>query len=143
MKHKKQQTVLAFDIGLKRTGVACGQTFTKTANPAGQLTVNNGRFDWSKLDSLLNEWQPQLIVIGDPQATDPHLNKVVNRFKSYIQQQHKIPIVQVNETLTSSAANTELSDNQLQGKLTTERKIKLRDQVAACLILESYFHSLN
>ena len=49
----------------------------------------------------------------------------------------------MNETLTSSAANTELSDNQLQGKLTTERKIKLRDQVAACLILESYFHSLN
>jgi len=135
------QTVLAFDIGLKRTGVASGQTLTKSASPAGQLPVKNGRFDWAKLDNLLNKWQPQLIVIGDPQTSDPHLNKAINRFKSHIQQQHKTPIVEINEALSSVAANVEL-DGAPQ-HLTQDKKTELRDQVAACLILESYFQSLS
>ncbi|RBP49767.1 putative Holliday junction resolvase [Arenicella xantha] len=131
--------VLAFDLGLKRTGVASGQALTGSATPCGLLTASRGRLDWSKVDALIQEWQPKTIVIGDPQSDDPHLAKLVNRFKSHIQQQHKIPIVEVDERLTSVAANAELS----QQRLSTERKIELRDQVAACLILESYFRSLS
>ena len=140
------KTVLAFDIGLKRTGVASGQTLTKSAHTAGLLKVSNGRFDWPKLDHLLSEWQPQLIVVGDPKTDNADLNKVINRFKSYIQQQHKIPIVEINETLSSVAANTELSNAHRsveEHRITQERKIELRDQVAACLILESYFNTLS
>lgn len=141
LSNDKQQTILAFDIGLKRTGVASGQTLTRSANPAGQLNVTNGRFDWPILDNLLAEWQPKLIVIGDPKTNDPHLNKTINRFKSHIQQQHKLPIVEINETLTSDAANAELMLSPQ--RLTHNRKTELRDQIAACLILESYFHSLS
>lgn len=146
MNTSELKTVLAFDIGLKRTGVASGQSLTKSANAAGQLKVNNGRFDWPKLDHLLSEWQPQLIVIGDPQTDNADLNKVINRFKSHIQQQHKIPIVEISEALSSVAANAELAtprtpdDDQAMSR---ERKIELRDQIAACLILESYFNSLD
>ena len=129
---------LAFDLGLKRTGVASGQSLTGSATPCGLLTGNRGRLDWDKVDALIHEWQPQTIVIGDQQSHDPHLRKFINRFKSHIQQQHKLPIVEVNERLTSVAANAELNAQQLS----TERKIELRDQVAACLILESYFRSL-
>jgi len=130
--------LLAFDIGLKRTGVASGHTMTQSARPAGQLLVKNGRFDWLQVDKLIKEWQPSGLVIGDPQSDDPALKKVINRFKSHIQQNHKLPITEIDERLSSAAANAEIAD---QG-FSTERKILLRDQVAACLILESYFHSI-
>jgi putative Holliday junction resolvase len=134
---KATQTILCFDIGLKRTGVASGQTLSKSANPAGQLLVSNGRHDWGELDKLIEQWQPDLIVIGDPKTDDSHLNKAINRFKSYIQKNHKIRIVDVDETLSSNAANFELANKGF----THSRKTKLRDQIAACLILQSYFNS--
>jgi len=130
-------TILAFDIGLKRTGVASGQHLTKTAQPAGQLRVTNGHFDWGELDYLIDQWQPASIVIGNPNTDNPHLNKVINRFKSHIEQRHKIPLIEVSEELTSVAANAELQGNHLSLK----SKIELRDQIAACLILESYFNT--
>ena len=138
MSIEKHSTFLGFDIGLKRTGVASGHTLTKTANPAGQLIVTNGRFDWLQVDKLINQWQPSALVIGDPKTEDPALKKVINRFKSHIQQNHKLPIYEMDERLSSAAANAEISE---QG-LSLERKTQLRDQVAACLILESYFNSL-
>ena len=136
MEHK---VLLAFDIGLKRTGVASGHTMTKAARPAGQLLVKNGRFEWPQVDKLINEWQPSALVIGDPQSEDAALKKAINRFKSHIQQNHKLPIIEIDERLSSVAANAEISD---QG-FSLERKIELRDQIAACLILETYFNSIS
>ena len=133
-----QGVLLAFDIGLKRTGVASGHTLTKSARPAGQLLVKNGRFEWPEVDKLITEWQPTALVIGDPKSEDTALKKAINRFKSHIQQNHKLPIFEVDERLTSVAANAEIADHGFS----TERKVLLRDQIAACLILESYFNSL-
>ncbi len=130
------EVILAFDIGLKRTGVASGQSFSKSAHPAGQITVIRGRHDWPAVDDIIEQWQPDIIVIGDPQSDDPHLNKAINRFKSHIQRFHKISIIDVNERLTSVAANQELSAH----RLSQTRKTEMRDQVAACLILETYFN---
>ena len=131
------ETFLAFDVGLKRTGAASGSLFTKTAAPAGTLVVNNGRHDWAGVDELIKEWEPDAIIIGDPQSSDPHLNKAINRFKSHIHRWHKLPVIDVDERLTSSAANQSLS----QQGLSQRRKTELRDQVAAALILETYFNS--
>lgn len=128
---------LAFDIGLKRTGVANGSTQSKSAAPAGAIVVSNGRHDWAEVDALVEQWQPDAVIVGDPKSNDPHLNKAINRFKSHIQRWHKLPIVDVDERLTSSAANESLS----QRNLSQQRKTELRDQVAACLILETYFNS--
>lgn len=132
-------TILAFDIGLKRTGVASGQTMTRNANPAGQVTVVRGRHDWAAIDNLIEQWCPDLIIVGDPQTDDPHLNKAINRFKSHIQRFHKLPILAVNERLSSNAASQELAGRGVS----LARKTELRDQVAACLILETYFNSLQ
>ena len=138
MSDVSHSVLLGFDIGLKRTGVASGHTLTKTANPAGQLIVNNGRFDWQQVDTLISHWQPSALVIGDPKTSDLALKKAINRFKSHIQQNHKLPLFEMDERLSSVAANAEISDQ----RFSLERKIELRDQVAACLILESYFNSL-
>ena len=133
------ETFLAFDIGLKRTGAASGSMFTKSASPAGMIVVNNGRHDWAGVDALIEEWQPDAIIIGDPQSSDPHLNKAINRFKSHIHRWHKRPIIDVDERLTSSAANESLAERGLS----EQRKTELRDQVAAALILETYFNSIE
>ncbi len=128
-------TILGFDIGLKRTGVASGQCLTKTASPCATIDVKNGRHDWNKLDALIEEWQPSSIIIGDPKSDDPHLGKAINRFKSHIQQNHKLPIIEVDETLTSSEANQAFEGRSLS----LDKKTQLRDQLAATLIVESYF----
>ncbi len=133
------ETFLAFDVGLKRTGAASGSLFTKSAAPAGMIVVNNGRHDWAGVDALIEEWQPDAIVIGDPQSSDPHLNKAINRFKSHIHRWHKRPIIDVDERLTSSAANESLAERGLS----EQRKTELRDQVAAALILETYLNSIE
>ena len=135
------ETLLAFDVGLKRTGVACGQSLLASARPAGQLQVVNGQFDWHQVDHLIERWQPDKIIVGDPKTDNPHLSKVINRLKSHVQKRHKIPIIDIDETLTSDAANAELDDfsRSASKKLTTKKKIDLRDQLAACLLLQSYF----
>ncbi len=133
------ETFLAFDIGLKRTGAASGSLYTKSASPAGMIVVNNGRHDWASVDALIEEWQPDAIVVGDPQSSDPHLNKAINRFKSHVHRWHKLPIIDVDERLTSSAANESLAERGLS----EQRKTELRDQVAAALILETYFNSIE
>lgn len=130
-------SLLCFDLGLKRTGVAVGQTISKTTQPVGLLVTKNGQLNWPKLDELILEWEPVTIVIGNPKTVDPHLNKLINRFKSHIQQKHKIAIIEIDEELTSVAANEELQ----KANLSTKKKVELRDQIAACLILESYFNT--
>jgi len=106
-------------------------------NEAEVFVVTNGRHDWAGVDALIEEWQPDAIVVGDPQSNDPHLNKAINRFKSHIHRWHKLPIIDVNERLTSSAANESLNARGLS----QQRKTELRDQVAAALILETYLNS--
>ena len=132
------ETALCFDIGLKRTGVAVGQSISKSAQVAGQISAKQGQLDWQTLSQLLEKWRPNVIVIGDPKTNDPHLNKLINRFKSHIQQQYKLPIVEIDEELTSNESNIHLADSSLS----TQKKVELRDQIAACLILESYFRQL-
>ena len=133
------KTFLAFDIGLSRTGVASGQLLTKSAQALDSIKVNNGQHDWPHLEKLFIEWQPSAIVIGNPHSQDRNLNKAINRFKSCIQSQHKLKVIEVDETLTTNSANSEMAAQQLSSK----QKTKLRDQIAACLILESYFNSLE
>lgn len=128
-------TMLALDIGTQRTGVAIGQTRTQSTSPLCTLDTPYGRLDASRFARLIDEWQPDAVVIGDPNTSSDALNKAINRIKNHIQQHHKLPIFTVDETLTSAAANSQLSSMSINGK----RRPELRDQLAACLILQSYF----
>jgi RNase H-fold protein (predicted Holliday junction resolvase) len=78
-------------------------------------------------------------VIGDPGCKDPHLNKSINRLISHIQKNHKLPIVRVDESLTSVAANNELQEFDLS----LDKKVAMRDQIAACIILETHLNQLS
>ena len=131
--------ILALDVGLKRTGAAAGSHATGTAQPVGLINIKQGQADWRMLDKLINEWQPKSIVIGDPQSDNPALKKLINRFKHHIQSQHKLPIDDISETLSTVAANHLMAELEIRNN----KKTEMRDQMAACVILQSYLNQQN
>lgn len=135
----ENRTILAFDVGTKRTGVAVGNVLTGNAEPAGQLPVNQGQFNWVEVEKLLAVWQPKVCVIGDPQTEDSHLNKVIKRLRHFLQTQG-CQVISVDERLSSEQSNQRLAT--ASDKLSQQKKTELRDQIAACIILERYFDSL-
>ena len=129
--------LLGFDVGLKRTGVAVGQSVTGTAEPAGLLNSKNGQLDWQEVDQLITKWQPTKVVIGEPGSDNPHLRKLLNRLVHHLQSQHGLPIHRQDEAFTTEAANSLLAERGVGSHDRTE----LRDQLAACLILEAFMQA--
>src|SRR5271168_5219804 len=64
------QIVLAFDFGWRRIGVACGDTVSRSAAPLDAAPVAAGIPRWERMDALLREWQPALVVVGLPYNVD-------------------------------------------------------------------------
>ena len=118
-------TVLAFDFGLKRIGVAVGESELRTAHPIG---VVHG---FSEIEKLLTEWRPAQLVVGLPiaeQGAHP-LAKRVERFARQLKGRYRLPVALVDERFTSVEA-----ESKLKGL-----RNKAVDSVAAQLILEQYF----
>jgi len=123
-KAKFMQTLLAFDFGEKRVGVATGNTLTKTAQALTILTYNNKDQLFEKIQKLLAEWQPEALVVGLPTHPDgqPHvMTAKAKRFANQLQGRYQLSVHFVDERYTS--VSVEDGD----------------DALAAQLILEQYF----
>ena len=134
-------TVLAFDFGEKRIGVASGDLGFGMANPLTTLHVISNAERMDAVTKLVKEWQPNLFVIGMPQFTHddrPHpLQPHVKRFGNRLTENFKKPVHYVDERYTSlEAASVSTSKD-------TRRSPKdgHLDAMAACIILQSYFDS--
>ncbi len=132
-------TVLAFDYGAKRTGVAVGQTLTKTANELNTLPMVDKLPEKSALKRVLNEWQPGIAVIGMPASSGKAFAKRIRAFQRLLSEEFQLESVLVDETLTTEQANFELHSTHTKMK----RKTDHRDQIAARLILETYFETIS
>ena len=126
-------TVLGFDVGLKRTGVAVGSRMGKTSRPLMTLAMQNGRVSLADLARLLDEWRPDTVVVGTTETAPGELTKARNHLRHHCQQQ-QIKVVMIDETLTTQSANAALAETSLSSKAKQSR----RDQVAAQIILASY-----
>ena len=118
-------TVLAFDFGLKRIGVAVGEAELGTAHP---LPAVSG---FPQIEKLVAEWRPARLVVGLPVAErgEHPLAKRVERFARQLEGRYRLPVARVDERFTSVEA-----ESRLKGM-----KKKDVDSVAAQLILEQYF----
>lgn len=118
-------TVLAFDFGLKRIGVAVGEPELGTAHPLAVVR------DFSQIQRLIAEWRPSRLVVGLPvREAGPHpLAPRVERFARQLEGRFRLPVARVDERYTSVEA-----ESRLRGV-----KKKAVDSVAAQLILEQYF----
>ena len=134
----KTVTALGFDFGMKHIGVAVGQTITQTANPLTTLKAKLGTPDWKQVAALVNEWHPQVLVVGIPlnmDGSEQALTHAARRFANQLKKQFNLPVEHADERLTTREAKQDLFD---QGGYKALQKHKI-DSYSAKIILESWF----
>lgn len=132
------RTIMAFDWGLKQLGVAVGNDFTASPQPLQTLKARDGVPDWTAIETLINTWQPAVLVVGEPlnmDGTPTHLHARVKKFAQRLHGRFGLPVDLMDERLSSVAAKDILAS---QGHRGDYKKVP-PDAVAASLILESWF----
>jgi putative holliday junction resolvase len=125
----KPMTVLAFDFGMRNIGVATGQAITHTATEVATLRARDGVPDWSAIDALIREWQPDTLLVGLPLNMDSSMSEMAKRaarFAKRLGARYDISVELVDERLTSFEARGESNDLDAQ------------HAIAARLIAESF-----
>lgn len=134
-------TVLAFDFGEKRIGVAVGETLLKLAHPLTTIISSENAVKFAHIANLIDEWKPQLLIVGLPTYLDgeAHLmTQLCKKFAQRLEGRFNLPVMMVDERLSSAEAAQSLRE---QGIIGLQQKALL-DQVAAQNILQSYFDSI-
>lgn len=131
-------TVLAFDLGLKRTGVASGELGIGIAHPLTVLHADSTQDRLDAIAGLVAEWQPVLLVLGLPTHADGsehEMTRAARNFARKLESRFGLPVFLVDERHTSTAAESELHDAGIHGK----KHKALVDAVAAQIILQGFF----
>jgi putative Holliday junction resolvase len=129
------QQVLGFDFGEQRIGVASGQTITGSANPITTLKSINNKPDWAAIEQLINQWQPDALIVGLPFYLDGSSSEMTRRAEKFSRQlegRFHLPVYTQNEALSSFEA-----ESFLQGKKKQHNKQDI-DKIAAALIVQSW-----
>jgi putative Holliday junction resolvase len=135
-------TVIAFDFGLKRIGVALGTALLGQARPLTTLhgEANEARF--AAIDKLFAEWQPVQLVVGVPYSVEGEAHEMTarcERFARQLEARYKLSVALVDERYSSAEAERGLA---AKGQNWQKRKETL-DAEAAAVILQSYFDGLS
>jgi putative Holliday junction resolvase len=135
-------TVLAFDFGEKRVGVAVGDLGLRIAHPLTTITAEDNTRRFAEIQKLISEWMPVSLVVGLPMhadGTEHEVSRLARRFAQRLEGRFGIRATLVDERLTSRAAETRLKESGL-------RSDKIQhgvDAAAAREILESFFAGLT
>ena len=125
------QSFLAFDFGIKRTGVATGNRLTRTASPQSTIAANNDQ----RLDAValrIKEWQPDALVVGVPFHPDGAAHENTARAQKFVRQlraRFALPVFEVDERYSTTEAIASGANDA--------------DAASACIILEQFLRSLN
>ncbi len=134
----ERHVVLAFDFGLRRVGIATANLATRTASPLTTLKVRDA-IPWSEIDRVIEEWRPAQLVVGLPEgAGAASIARAVRAFVVELEERYRLPVATVDETLTSAAAQSELTSARRSGYLRRRVQHDSLDRVAACLIAEQW-----
>lgn len=134
----RPRTLLAFDFGLKRIGVAVGQTQTRSANPLETVAVKRERPDWDAIAKLIKTWTPDALVVGWPlnmDGSEQEMTHRAERFGRQLNGRFGLSVHLVDERLTTREAKSRL---ELDGRIDHDA-----DPVAAQIILEDWFSLQN
>jgi putative Holliday junction resolvase len=133
-----QGTVLAFDYGQKRTGVASGELEIGVAHPLTTLQAESRAARFAAIDKLVKEWQPGLLVVGlplYPDGAEHELSRAARNFAVGLEERYQLPVFLHDERYTSTVAESEIQTANKSG-------VKSRHSVdarAAQLILQGFF----
>ena len=134
------RTVLGFDYGTRSIGVAIGQEITGSATPLKALRAVDGIPDWNEIQKLLDEWKPDLVVVGLPlnmDGTEQEITVRARKFARRIEGRFAAKVVMQDERLTTTSAREHLFAN---GGYRALKKGSI-DSFSDVLILESFFES--
>lgn len=132
-------TVLAFDFGEKRIGVAVGECELRSASALTTFDAETNDARWSAIGRLLDEWKPALLVVGLPLSPDGEAHDMTvraQRFARQLEGRYRLPVALQDERFTSAEADTQLRD---RGQHDWRERKKHLDAHAAQLILKDYF----
>jgi putative Holliday junction resolvase len=135
-------TIMAFDFGEKRIGVATGETMLKAAHALTTIETEVTEARFAEIGKLIAEWQPSLLIVGLPTYLDgvEHaLTQLSKKFAQRLEGRFNLPVMMVDERLSSAEAAQNLSEAGVKGK---QQKAMI-DAVAAQIILQSYFDQLQ
>ena len=126
------QTLLGFDFGEKRTGVAVGQSLTGTATALTTLNSQRNKPDWLGIETLIKEWQPNALVVGIPvhmDGTEQAMTLAARKFARQLEGRFQLPVHEAEERLSSVEAEQALGTNPDKADI---------DREAARIILQSW-----
>ncbi len=134
-------TVLCFDFGEQRIGVAVGEHVLATANPLVTIDNESNEIRFEAINKLVNEWQPKLLIVGLPLSLDgaeTSVTQLCKKFARRLNGRFNLPVMLIDERYSSVEASDLLSQSGIKGRAQKE----MLDQVAAQTILQSYFDGL-
>jgi len=134
----RPRTVLAFDFGLKRIGIASGDTVTRTAAPLAAVAVGRTGPDWNAIAAAVRALAPELLVVGAPynaDGSDAALTHAARRFAAELEQRYALPVHLVDERFSSVEAGTALKERRASGARRRRVRREDIDSAAAAVIL--------
>jgi putative Holliday junction resolvase len=136
------QTVLAFDFGLKRIGIASGDTVTRTAAPRAAVPAGKAGPDWSAIERAVRALAPGLLVVGAPYNADGSegaLAAAARRFAAELERRFALPVHLVDERFSSLEASALLKTQRASGQRRRRLGRTDVDSAAAAVILGRWF----
>lgn len=134
---KTQRTVMAFDFGLRQIGVATGNCLLGTTQPLSILRAKEGLPEWRALEALIEEWKPDLLVVGEPlnmDGSDSQLSAKAAKFARQLHGRLGLQVEMVDERLSSFEAKSISREQGHKGDF----KRQPVDSYAAELILKTW-----
>ena len=136
--HPPPATVLAFDFGTRRIGVAVGNTLTRVAQPLTTIDQHRDDERFAAIATLLAEWRPDMLIVGIPVHADGAAHAMTARARRFARElgsRFRLPVEFADERWTTQLAQTALDQAGAGGRKGRE----IRDQVAAQIILQGWF----
>lgn len=136
----RDATVLGFDVGSKRIGVAIGSALGAGARAVAVIDVRDGGPDWTALDRVQRDWRPAGFVVGDPltlDGQDQPARKRAHAFARQLHERYKLPVVLVDERSSSVEAAQRFARERADGRK-RRRDAEALDAMAAAVIIERW-----
>ena len=136
-------TVLGFDVGMRRIGVAVGNAMTGGARAVAVVDVRDAGPEWAQVERLLREWRPDGLVVGDPMTLDggdQPIRKRARAFALELKALFGVPVAMVDERSSSVEAAQRFARDRAAGNR-RRRDAAALDAVAAAVILERWLES--
>lgn len=133
----REATVLAFDFGTRRIGVAIGNTIVRVARPLATIDAQASDARFAAVGALIAEWQPDQIVVGIPvhaNGAEHAMTARARRFARQLAGRFRLPVAEADERHTTQDAQASLEQGG-GGRASRAR----RDEIAAQIILQAWF----